>query len=60
MAIQEIIKETKIPEHAYFIYDDEITDFYSWVIPKGDAVEVGAALKPEHTRESFALFKQKV
>ncbi|MFA6049248.1 MAG: FAD-dependent monooxygenase [Candidatus Micrarchaeia archaeon] len=30
---------------AVFVYDDSITDYYSWVIPKGDEVLVGTALR---------------
>lgn len=59
VAIQELIKGRGI-ENAYFIFDDEITDWYCWVIPKGDLIDVGAALDPFKSREKFEKFKEKV
>lgn len=50
----------KIP---YFtaIFDEEISDFYSWVIPKENSLLLGAALKPrENTREKYDLLKSKL
>ncbi|HIH21400.1 MAG TPA: hypothetical protein HA222_01900 [Candidatus Diapherotrites archaeon] len=43
-----------------FIFDDEITDFYSWMIPKKDGLLVGSAVSIYNPRESFNLFKQKI
>lgn len=59
IAIQELIPTNGIKE-AYFIFDNSITDFYSWVIPKGDFVEVGTTVKPPKAIEKFELFKKKV
>jgi len=44
----------------FFIFDDEITDYYCWLIPKDDGVEIGAALSPYRARETFEKFKRKV
>ncbi|MFH1895727.1 MAG: FAD-dependent monooxygenase [archaeon] len=59
VAIQETIPGFKL-DRAYFIFDDEITDFYCWLIPKDNAVEVGAAVLPVNSKEKFNLFKKKV
>ena len=43
------------------IFDEEISDFYSWIIPKGNYLLFGSALKPkENTREKFDLLKTKL
>lgn len=43
------------------IFDREITDFYSWVIPKDNHLLLGAALKPkDNTLEKFDLLKSKL
>lgn len=59
VAIQETIPGFKIKE-AHFIFDKEVTDFYSWLIPKDNAVEIGSAVSPFKAKEKFDLFKQKV
>ncbi len=59
VAIQELIPGNKL-DRAYFIFDSEITDFYGWVIPKGNLVEVGVAVSPVNSKEKFKLFKKKV
>ncbi len=59
VAIQETIPGFKIKE-AHFIFDEEVTDFYSWLIPKDNAVEVGSAVNPFRAKEKFDLFKKKV
>ncbi len=59
VAIQEII-DTKFEDKAYFIFDSEITDFYGWIIPKGDKVEIGCAVEPYKAKESYDKFKQKI
>lgn len=58
IGIQETMKGTL--DSAYFIYDESITDFYSWLIPKGDEIVVGSALQPYKAMEKFKLFKEKV
>ncbi len=43
------------------IFDEEITDFYSWIIPKDNYILLGSALKPkENTWEKFELLKVKL
>lgn len=43
------------------IFDDEITDFYSWTIPKENLLILGSALKPGIDAHSkFELLKQKL
>lgn len=53
-------KETNIDYHSA-IFDREITDFYSWIIPKDDAIIVGSALDPNsNVVEKFKLLKDKL
>ncbi len=61
IAIQEWFE---CPYHIpYFtaIFDEEISDFYSWIIPKENYLLLGAALRPrENTREKFDTLKTKL
>ncbi len=59
LAIQENILGKPI-KNAYFIFDDEITDFYGWVIPKGKLVEVGVAVSPQNSKAKFESFKNRI
>jgi len=60
LAVQELLPTQNKPSLAYFVYDPEVTDFYYWVIPKTDGVEVGAAFKPDEASAQFSLLKEKV
>ncbi|MEL7603003.1 MAG: FAD-binding protein [Bacillota bacterium] len=43
------------------IFDEEISDFYSWIIPKENCLVLGSALRPEaNAREKFAVLKAKL
>lgn len=43
------------------IFDEETSDFYSWIIPKEKYLLLGAALRPrESTREKFDVLKTKL
>lgn len=43
------------------IFDEEVSDFYSWVIPKDNYLLLGAALRPrDNTREKFNILKAKL
>lgn len=61
IAIQEWFQcPNQIP---YFtaIFDEEMSDFYSWIIPKDDCLILGAALRPrENTREKYEVLKDKL
>lgn len=53
-------KETNIDCHSA-IFDREITDFYSWIIPKEDALLVGSALESNsNVGRKFELLKEKL
>lgn len=45
IAIQHWVRHSDISDSAYFIYDNEITDFYSWIIPKGKSLVLGSGLE---------------
>lgn len=43
------------------IFDEEISDFYSWIIPKENYLLLGSALRPrENTWEKYNLLKTKL
>jgi flavin-dependent dehydrogenase len=43
------------------IFDEEISDFYSWIIPKENSLLLGSALRPkDNTREKYDLLKSKL
>ncbi|MDF2614063.1 MAG: hypothetical protein K0S71_1849 [Clostridia bacterium] len=43
------------------IFDEEISDFYSWIIPKENYLLLGSALRPrDNTREKYDILKTKL
>lgn len=54
--------QTKESQNYYgAIFDNEITDFYSWTIPKENEIILGTALRPgEDTHKKFRLLKEKL
>jgi geranylgeranyl diphosphate/geranylgeranyl-bacteriochlorophyllide a reductase len=58
LAIQEIVEKNPV-DYATFIFDNSITDFYSWVIPKRTHTVVGSAI-PLGSYARFDLFKRKI
>lgn len=61
IAIQQWFR-CKSPQ-PYFtaLFDEEVTDFYSWLIPKDDHLLLGSALTPgPHAREQFERLKVKL
>ncbi len=61
IAIQEWFE---CPHHTpYFtaIFDEEISDFYSWIIPKNNYLLLGSSLRPkENTRKKYDILKTKL
>ncbi|MDY0236305.1 MAG: FAD-binding protein [Gudongella sp.] len=61
ITIQEWYKKESNIDYHSAIFDREITDFYSWIIPKEDALIVGSALVPgSNAGEKFELLKEKL
>lgn len=60
LVFQDIFKINKILDKVYFIFDNEITDFYSWVIPKDKELFVATALLYDRPREKMEFFKKKL
>jgi flavin-dependent dehydrogenase len=60
IGVQEFIKSEEPIDKAYFIFDSQITDFYSWVIPKKPYIEIGALLEPKDSKEKFMILKKKI
>jgi geranylgeranyl diphosphate/geranylgeranyl-bacteriochlorophyllide a reductase len=58
LAIQEAVEKNP-DNYATFIYDNSITDFYSWIIPKRSFTLVGSAI-PLGSYSRFELFKRKL
>ena len=61
IAVQEWFETERVLPYFTTIFDREITDFYSWTIPKENFLLVGAALSPqEKTSPKFELLKKKL
>ncbi len=61
LAIQEWACSPELLPYFVGIFDREITDFYSWIIPKGDFLIIGSALiSGEGTVAKFELLKKKL
>ena len=43
-----------------FIFDDGITDAYSWIVPKGDYVIVGSGLNPQNMQARMTDFTRRL
>ncbi len=59
LVIQDIVKKSDKINDIYFIYDKEITDFYSWVIPKDEEMLLATSICYENSKEKMNLFKEK-
>jgi flavin-dependent dehydrogenase len=64
LAIQELVpcgRKARVRlSEAHFIFADHLTDWYGWVIPKGDFVDVGIAADARRGRQAFELFRKEV
>ncbi|MDW7673550.1 MAG: FAD-binding protein [Bacillota bacterium] len=61
ISIQQWFESSEIMPYFTAIFDEEITDFYSWVIPKDKHILVGSALRPQdNTRQKYNLLKSKL
>lgn len=61
ISIQEWFEVEETLPYFSAIFDPEITDFYSWTIPKGDNLIIGAALSIEDDPvQKFELLKSKL
>ena len=59
ISIQEWFKVSQNQPYFSAIFDNKISDFYSWTIPKEDNLIVGSALLPkDNVYEKFNLLKQ--
>lgn len=61
VAIQEWFENFQNVNYYGAIFDREITDFYSWIIPKENLLIVGSALLPsQDIHKKFDLLKRKL
>ncbi len=61
ISIQEWFKTNNKTAYYSAIFDPEITDFYSWTIPKEDFLIIGSALSvDENPTQRFELLKEKL
>lgn len=61
VSIQEWFEAVEPQNYYGAIFDEEITDFYSWTIPKEDRIILGTALNPgKDLHRKFELLKKKL
>lgn len=61
LTIQEWFETHENQNYYGAIFDNDITDFYSWTIPKENEVILGTALKPgEDAHKKFKLLTEKL
>jgi flavin-dependent dehydrogenase len=61
ISIQEWFKCPYPMPYFTAIFDEEVSDFYSWIIPKENHLLLGSALTPrENTREKYNILKTKL
>lgn len=61
IAVQEWFYADKVFPYFTTIFDREITDFYSWTIPKENFILIGAALSPqEDIYQKYDLLKERL
>ena len=61
ISIQEWFRTNDAKNYYGAIFDEDITDFYSWTIPKEDQIILGTALVPgKDVNERFELLKKKL
>ena len=61
ISIQEWYETEKASPYYSSIFDSEITDFYSWTIPKEDCLVIGSALQVgTDVNRKFELLKEKL
>ncbi len=61
VSIQEWFRTNDAKNYYGAIFDEDITDFYSWTIPKEDQIILGSALVPgKDVQERFELLKKKL
>jgi len=61
VAIQELVPcAERGPELsvAHFIFDKRLTNWFGWLIPKGDFIDIGIAANPRGGRSAFERFKK--
>lgn len=59
LAVQEWTATNEAIDDIVFIYDHEITDFYSWLIPKDGLLIIGSAFK-NYNKNAFIVLKNKL
>ncbi len=56
---QEWIRYNFSKKCMYFIYDSEISKYYSWVIPKNELIVLGTTLLPKQ-KNTIGILKEKI
>lgn len=61
VSIQEWFESSENIPYFTAIFDEEISDFYSWIIPKEKHIILGSALRPKDApRKKYDLLKSKL
>ncbi len=47
-------------ENAYFVFDEEINSFYSWLVPKGRFTLIGSSFNHSKNLDRFKIFESKI
>lgn len=59
-SIQEWYENTSNIKELFAIFDEELTDFYSWIIPKNEYIILGGAFLKENVNQKFLKLKEKL
>lgn len=61
IAVQEWFKCSHLMPYFTAVFDEEVSDFYSWLIPKDGYVLLGSALRAgDNVREKYNMLKRKL
>lgn len=59
-SVQEWHRAKRPLNHYAAVFDQRVSDFYSWVIPKGELILIGSAIPKDgrSAKEAFGIFKK--
>lgn len=61
MAMQKYFKmDVSSYSTVTFLFDSEVTDFYSWIVPKQTSLIIGSAVSLQDSLNKFEIFEKKI
>jgi geranylgeranyl reductase family protein len=61
VAIQKYFKiDASLHNTIIFLFDNEVTDFYSWIVPKQVSLAIGSAVSLQDSVRKFEIFEKKI